>query len=103
MTRAVTTLFSAFVVLVLMALPVLAAEKGPAVTGSSMGVLFGLAVGLIVGAVVTFHAYRHSTFGESEAQYEYAHDIREGVGGHEPHEEEVGTAVPAEEEPASSA
>ncbi|MFN2555971.1 MAG: hypothetical protein ABR592_03740 [Nitriliruptorales bacterium] len=102
MSRAVTALFSAFIVLALTALPALGAEKGPGVTGSSMGVLIGLAIGLILGAVVTFHAYRFSTFGESEAQYEYAHDIREGVGGHEPHEEEVGAAVPAEEEPAAS-
>lgn len=103
MTRAVTTLFTAFTVLALTALPALGAEKGPAVTGSAMGVLLGLVVGLVFGAFVTLHAYRSSTYGESEAQYEYAHDIREGVGGHEPHEEEVGTAVPAEEEPAGSA
>lgn len=104
MPRAVTTLFSAFVVLAVTALPALAAEsKGPGVTGSSMGVLLGLAVGLVFGAFVTLYSYKASSFGESEAQYEYAHDIREGVGGHEPHEAEVGTAVPAEEEPAGSA
>ncbi len=103
MSRAVTMLFSVLTILVLTALPAFAAEKGPAVTGSSIGVLIGLPIGLIIGAFATFHAYKVSTYGQSEAQYEYAHDIREGVGGHEPHEEEVGAAVPAEEEPAGTA
>ncbi|MDQ4129727.1 MAG: hypothetical protein M3133_01845 [Actinomycetota bacterium] len=103
MPRAVTTLSSALTILALTALPAFAAEKGPAVTGSAMGVLIGLPIGLILGVIMTWHAYNASTYGESEAQYEYAHDIREGVGGHEPHEEEVGAAVPAEEEPAGSA
>ncbi|MDQ4129558.1 MAG: hypothetical protein M3133_00955 [Actinomycetota bacterium] len=103
MSRAVTALFSALTMLALTALPAFAAEKGPAVTGSTTGVLIGLPVGLVLGLIVTWHAYKASTYGESEAQYEYAHDIREGVGGHEPHEEEVGAAVPAEEEPAGTA
>lgn len=102
--RRAVVLFSIFAVLALTPLAALAAEsKGPAVTGSSMGVLLGLAVGIAFGAAVTAWTYLSSSYGESEAQYEYAHDIREGVGSHEPHEQEVGTAVPSEEEPAGSA
>ncbi|MDP8961579.1 MAG: hypothetical protein M3N32_08200 [Actinomycetota bacterium] len=102
--RRAVVLLSVFAVLALTPLAALAAEsKGPAVTGSSLGVLIGLVIGVAFGMIVTAHTYLRSPYGESEAQYEYAHDIREGVGGHEPHEQEVGTAVPTEEEPAGSA
>lgn len=103
MRRVLTTLLSAFAVVALTALPALAAEKGFSVTGSSEGVQAGLIIGLIFGIAVTIYAYVGTSFGERPAHHEYAHDIREGVGGHAPHEEEVGTAVPTEEETTTSA
>ncbi len=73
--------------LALTALPALGAEpgaRGETAQGTGQGVLVGLIMGLIFGAVYVAHAYRGTRFGEASGHVEQAHDVREGVGGHEP-------------------
>ncbi len=75
--------------LALTALPALAAEpgaRGESGQGNGQGVLVAVIMGLIFGAVYTVAVYRQGRFGEAAAHQERAHDMRTGVGAHEPPE-----------------
>lgn len=87
MRRMLTAAAFALLALFLTALPALAAEpgaRGESGQGNGQGVLVAVIMGLIFGAFYTVAVYRHGRFGEAPAHEERAHDVREGVGAHQP-------------------
>jgi hypothetical protein len=103
--RAVATASLTVAVLVLTAVPGLAAEGGSTwlpgtdkaegraevVEGAFEGILMAGIFGVIFGILVTIYAYRLARFGEEDAHHEHAHDVRDGFGDHDPGIEEMGT------------
>ncbi len=83
MRRTILSVLLTLVVFVLCALPALAQSGKEASKGNSKGVLGALIVGVIFGIGVTIAAYRRVSFGEAPGHHEFAHDIREGLGGHD--------------------
>lgn len=89
MRRAVTTATMTVAVLVLSALPLLAAEDGATeraepISGSMVGVAYAAAFGVAFGIIVVLYSYRLARYGESDAHHEHTHDVRDGIGGHDP-------------------
>lgn len=86
MSRLGLTLAATVTMLVLTALPALAAETPAHETakGSGQGILLTFVFGIAFGAAVVFHAYRGVRFGSATPHQEEAHDVREGFGDHAP-------------------
>lgn len=81
------TLAAAAVLVVLQALPALAAEGATGseiAKGSVQGLILAAVFGVLGGTALTLHAYRGVRFGEAPAHQEHADDTRQGMTDYEP-------------------